>query len=297
MIRVRALAVASHPGPSLAITAMVSLLAAEAAPHGTGPVLAILAMLAMQLSIGWSNDAFDARRDAAAERDDKPVAAGRIGIHAVWAAAGLAAAATLALSLAVGTDLFLVAVAMTAAGWAYNAGLKSTLASGLMYVAGFGLIPAYAAATLPGHPWPRWPVTLAAAVLGLGAHFANVLPDLAADRATGVRGLPQRVAQAAALRAARRRAKDPPGPHKRGAQDAGTAAVRACALTLLLAASAVLLVAARPAARPVAGAGLAVAAVLAVIGARGGGRLPFIAAIGIAAVDVVMFAIGGEALT
>jgi hypothetical protein len=254
-------------------------------------------MLAMQLSIGWSNDAFDARRDAAAERDDKPVAAGRIGIHAVWAAAGLAAAATLALSLAVGTDLFLVAVAMTAAGWAYNAGLKSTLASGLMYVAGFGLIPAYAAATLPGHPWPRWPVTLAAAVLGLGAHFANVLPDLAADRATGVRGLPQRVAQAAALRAARRRAKDPPGPHKRGAQDAGTAAVRACALTLLLAASAVLLVAARPAARPVAGAGLAVAAVLAVIGARGGGRLPFIAAIGIAAVDVVMFAIGGEALT
>lgn len=270
----RALAVASHPGPSLAITAMVSLLAAEAAPRGTGPVLAILAMLAMQLSIGWSNDAFDARRDAAAERTDKPVASGRIGIPAVWAAAVLAAAATLALSLAVGTDIFLVAVAMTAAGWAYNAGLKSTLASGLMYLAGFGLIPAYAAATLPGHPWPRWPVTLAAAVLGLGAHFANVLPDLTADRAAGVRGLPQRVA---AWR--------------------GPAAVRACALTLLLAASAVLLAAARPEARPGAAAGLTVATVLAVIGARGGGRLPFIAAIGIAAVDVVMFAIGGEALT
>lgn len=292
----RALAVASHPGPSLAITAMVSLLAAEAAPRGTGPVLAILAMLAMQLSIGWSNDAFDARRDAAAGRTDKPVAAGRIGLPAVWAAAGLAAAATLALSLAVGTDLFLVAVAMTAAGWAYNAGLKSTLASGLMYLAGFGLIPAYAAATLPGHPWPRWPVTLAAAVLGLGAHFANVLPDLAADRAAGVRGLPQRVAQAAALWAARRRGQDP-GTQERGPQDVGAAAVRACALTLLLAASAVLLAAARPDARPVAAAGLAVAIVLAVIGARGTGRLPFIAAIGIAAVDVVMFAIGGEALT
>lgn len=292
----RALAVASHPGPSLAITAMVSLLAAEAAPHGTGPVLAILAMLAMQLSIGWSNDAFDARRDAAAERDDKPIAAGRVGIHAVWAAAGLAAAATLGLSLAVGTNIFLIDVAMTAAGWAYNAGLKSTLASGLTYLAGFGLIPAYAAATLPGHPWPRWPVTLAAAVLGLGAHFANVLPDLAADRATGVRGLPQRVARAATLWAARRRAKNP-GPPDRGAQDVGTAAVRACALTLLLAASAVLLAAARPDARPVAAAGLAVAAVLAVIGARGGGRLPFIAAIGIAAVDVVMFAIGGEVLS
>jgi hypothetical protein len=275
---------------------MVSLLAAEAAPHGTGPVLAILAMLAMQLSIGWSNDAFDARRDAAAERTDKPVAAGAIGVRAVWAAAFVAAAATLALSLAVGTAVFLVAVAMTAAGWAYNAGLKSTLASGLMYLAGFGLIPAYATSTLPGHPWPRWPVTLAAAVLGLGAHFANVLPDLAADRATGVRGLPQRVARTTALWAARRRAKDP-GTRKRGAQDAGAAAVRACALALLLTATVVLLAAARPGASPVAAAGLAVAVVLAVIGARGGGRLPFIAAIGIAAVNVVIFAAGGEALT
>src|ERR1700744_579059 len=108
MIRVRALAAASHPGPSLAITAMVSLLAAEAAPRGTGPVLAILAMLAMQLSIGWSNDAFDARRAAGADRTHKPAAAARIGLPAVWAAACLAAAATLALSLAVGTDLFLV---------------------------------------------------------------------------------------------------------------------------------------------------------------------------------------------
>jgi 4-hydroxybenzoate polyprenyltransferase len=143
-----------------------------------------------------------------------------------------------------------------------------------MYLAGFGLIPAYAAATLPGHPWPRWPVTLAAAVLGLGAHFANVLPDLAGDRAAGVRGLPQRVA---AWR--------------------GPAAVRACALTLLLAASVLLLVAARPGSRWISVTGLAVAVVLAVTGARGSGRLPFLAAIGIAAVDVVMFVAGGEALT
>ena len=43
-------------------------------------------------------------------------------------------------------------------------------------------------------PAPRWPITVAAALIGLGAHFANVLPDLAGDRATGVVGLPQRVA-------------------------------------------------------------------------------------------------------
>jgi 4-hydroxybenzoate polyprenyltransferase len=31
------------------------------------------------------------------------------------------------------------------------------------------------------------------ALLGFGAHFANVLPDLRADAATGVRGLPHRL--------------------------------------------------------------------------------------------------------
>jgi hypothetical protein len=33
---------------------------------------------------------------------------------------------------------------------------------------GFGLIPAFAASTLPGHPAPRPVVTAAAAVLGAG---------------------------------------------------------------------------------------------------------------------------------
>jgi 4-hydroxybenzoate polyprenyltransferase len=163
---------------------------------------------------------------------------------------------------------------MIAAGWAYNAGLKSTPASGLMYLLGFGLIPAYAASTLPGHPAPRWWVTAAAALVGLGAHFANVLPDLAADRATGVNGLPQQVAARW-----------------------GPAAVRAIAIVLLLSASVLLLLASSPSRRWVALAGLAAAAALAAVGARGSGRVPFLAAIGIAAIDVVLFAVGGDALT
>ena len=92
MNRVRALIIASHPGPSLAITAMATLLAAEAAPHGIGPVLTAPAMLAGQLSVGWSNDACDARRDAAAGRTDKPIATGAISVRAVWIAAFVVAA-------------------------------------------------------------------------------------------------------------------------------------------------------------------------------------------------------------
>jgi 4-hydroxybenzoate polyprenyltransferase len=274
MSRVRALIIASHPGPSLAITAMTTLLAAEAAPHGTGPVLVAPAMLAGQLSVGWSNDACDSSRDAAAGRTDKPVATGAISVRAVWIAAFVALAAAAAMSLAISARTALILSVIIGAAWAYNLGLKSTAWSGVLYVAGFGPIPAYAASTLPGQPAPSWTVTAAAALIGLGAHFANVLPDLAADQATGVRGLPQQVAARW-----------------------GPAAVRAIALVLLLAASVLLLVAARGSRRWVAVTGLAAAAVLGVAGARGSGRVPFLAAIGIAAIDVVVFAAGGEALT
>ncbi len=96
MNRVQALIITSHPGPSLAITALTTLLAAQAAPHGIGPALTAPALLAGQLSIGWSNDACDAARDAAAGRTDKPVARGDISGRAVWTAAWVSAAAGLA---------------------------------------------------------------------------------------------------------------------------------------------------------------------------------------------------------
>src|SRR3984957_4074765 len=97
MSRVRALVVASHPGPSLAITALATLLAAQAATHGVGPVLTAPAMLAGQLSVGWSNDALDPERDAAPRRSDKPIAAGRISKRAVWVAAIISLVAALAM--------------------------------------------------------------------------------------------------------------------------------------------------------------------------------------------------------
>src|SRR6201993_2713994 len=98
MGRVRALLIASHPGPCLAITAMASLLAAQAAPHGFGPVLVAPAMLAGQLSVGWSNDACDAARDIAARRTDKPVARGEVSVRALWIAAVVSVLAALAMA-------------------------------------------------------------------------------------------------------------------------------------------------------------------------------------------------------
>ena len=270
--RVRALLIAGHLVPTCAITALVTLLAVQAAPQGIGPVWTGPAMLAGQLSIGWCNDALDGSRDAAAGRTDKPVATGAISARAVMLAAYASLVAALAMALAISVTTAVLLAVIVGAAWVYNLGLKSTPASGLAYVVGFGPLPAYAASTLPGHPLATWSATAGAALVGLGGHFADVMPDLAADRATGVHGLPQRVA---------------------ARWGAGT--VRVIALGLLLAASVLLVVASSR--LWVALAGLAVAAVLAVIGARGSGRVPFAAAFAIAAVDVVVLGAGGFVLT
>ena len=71
--------------------------------------------------------------------------------------------------------------------------MKRTLWSPVPFIPGFGLFPAFVTLGLPGHPWPAWWALTAGALLGVGAHFANVLPDLPADLATGVLGLPQRL--------------------------------------------------------------------------------------------------------
>jgi 4-hydroxybenzoate polyprenyltransferase len=232
------------------------------------PELAVVAVAALagQLSIGWSNDALDAGRDAVAGRTDKPVATGAIGRGTVWAAATVAVLVNVALCfwLSVGagvTNLFIVGAA-----WAYNAGLKSTLASGLMFVFGFGPIPIFASSIDPAQPAPSGWTVAAAATLGLGGHFANVLPDLAGDRQTGVRGLPQRIA----------------------ALPRGAVLVRIIALVLLVGASAMMTFA-QGNHGWYAITGFALAVVLAVVGARASGRGPFRAALAIAALDVVLF--------
>jgi len=266
--RTRALIIAGHPASVLGLTVLATALAALAAPHGAGPpVLTAPAVLAGQLSACWSNDAADARRDATAGRTDKPVATGAISVRAVWIAAVAALLAALAMALAISVPTAIILAVIIGVNWAYNLALKSTPADALVAVIAFGLIPAYATSTVPGHPLPAWYATVGAAVLGVGAHFATVLPDLAADRATGVRGLAQLVAARWGVDTARR-----------------------MVLMVVLSPSALLLWIARP--QWVALAGLGAAIPLAMIAARGSGRTPLYAAIGIGAVNAAVLGIG-----
>ncbi len=190
---VRGLACACHPAPTLAVTSVAALLSVGVGLNAGRIGLVGAAVLTGQLSIGWSNDRIDAGRDRAAGRSDKPMARGQISRNAVTTAAALALAGTIALSALLGLGAGGAALTLVAAGWAYNIGLKGSVWSGAAYVVGFGALPAVPYLAQAGRHLPPWWAPVAGALLGFAAHFANVLPDLAADAAAGVRGLPQRL--------------------------------------------------------------------------------------------------------
>ena len=180
----------THPEPTAGVTAVVGLLALTAgAGWRTVPLTA--AVLTNQFSIGWDNDALDAARDSRNGRRDKPIAAGQLSAGTVRVAAVAAAGACALLSSRLGARAALANLSCVASGWAYNHLAKPTVFSVVPYLVGFAALPATVPFTV-GAPVPRWLVS-AGALLGAAAHFANVVPDIDADLADGIRGLPQRL--------------------------------------------------------------------------------------------------------
>jgi 4-hydroxybenzoate polyprenyltransferase len=193
----RDLARAAHGGPTVVVTAVTALLAVGVGAPAASIVLLTLGMFAGQLSVGWSNDWIDAPRDRASGRTDKPLATGALSAVLVRNAAFAALLVGLALPLVASVPAGLLHVVFVASAWSYNLGLKSTWASVVPYIVSFGSLPALATLLRTPPALPPWWAWCAGAALGIAAHFANVLPDLADDRATGVRGLPHRMSRAA----------------------------------------------------------------------------------------------------
>lgn len=183
---------ASHLLPAVGVTGLTTALAVVSG-RGTGAVWVALAMLAGQLSVGWCNDYVDRVRDAASGRADKPIVTRQVSAETVRAAAVVALAAVVPLSLASGPRAGAVHCLAVCVAWLYNTGLKSSWASPLPYAFSFGSLPAFVTLGLPGQPIPPAWSLAAAVLLGTGAHFLNALPDLEDDRRTGVHGLPHRI--------------------------------------------------------------------------------------------------------
>ena len=189
---------ASHFPPTLAVTAITSLLAYEVG-RGWGTVFVALAVLSGQPSVGWSNDWFDAARDRRAERVEKPIVSEIVQRQTVARCAILALVLCVPLSLCSGWRAALVHFIAIGSAWAYNRIGKTQWWSPLPYAISFGLLPVFVTLGLHGHPWPRSQAVIAAALLGLGAHFINTIPDYEADLRNQVRGFPQRVGKDASL--------------------------------------------------------------------------------------------------
>ncbi|WP_367048258.1 UbiA family prenyltransferase [Streptomyces sp. Je 1-332] len=191
--RLGGLAGSCHPGPVVAVTVLITALAVTAGQGSARSVLTAAAVLTGQLSVGWCNDAFDARRDIAAGRRGKPIVDGTVRAREVWVAAYAGLALCVPLSLVCGWWAGVVHLVGVAAAWAYNLRLKATAWSWAPYALGFAALPAFVTLGLPGQPWPAWWVVAAGALLGVGAHLGDVLPDIRRDLATGVRGWPHRL--------------------------------------------------------------------------------------------------------
>ena len=257
----RGLVGAAHIGPALAVTVLTGLLTAA---QGLGPgrgALGVAAVLAGQLSVGWSNDLVDLERDRRAGRTDKPLVNGEVSASVVRACCAVAVVACVVLSLACGAPAGAVHLGCVAAAWAYNLGLKSTIWSWVPYAAAFGGLTVFVSlADGQAPPW-WWPA--GAALLGVGAHLLNVLPDLDDDATTGVHGLPHAL---------------------------GRRLLAPVAAAVLVAATVVVLLGASPATVTAVVASVVVIA-LAVVVVAGAGRRPFEAAVGIAIVNAALLVV------
>lgn len=196
---VEALWGATHPGPTLVVTALSLALGIAAGVEPARLALLVVAVFAGQVSVGLSNDAIDGARDAVVGRTDKPIAGGAVTPERALAVAVASLVVAIVLSLPLGPGLLAAHAIALASAWAYNAGLKSTPFSIAPFLLSFGLFPSFATLSLPdpelAAPW----ASLAGAALGAAVHLTNVVRDLDDDRRTGVRGLPHRLGARASV--------------------------------------------------------------------------------------------------
>ncbi|MFK4808163.1 UbiA family prenyltransferase [Microbacterium sp. ZW CA_36] len=149
MRTVRALWGSSHPGPTLVVTALALALGIATGLELWRIALLTVSVFAGQLSVGISNDAFDAARDREVGRTDKPLARGDVAVGTAWAAALGLLALALVLSVPLGWRMLAAHALALGSAWAYNAGLKSTPWSIVPFLVSFGIFPSLATLSAP----------------------------------------------------------------------------------------------------------------------------------------------------
>jgi len=181
---------ACHPGPT-AIVTLVSYLFASTLRSEWSAVGIALSVFLGQLVIGWSNDLIDFSSDQTRNRSEKPLVAGLIGEELLRRITAITTVLTIVVNLLgpLGLKGGAVHLIGVASGVSYNIYFKRTLFSWLPYAIAFAALPG-SIVIAAGQAPPLWLLTCGS-LLGLAAHFANVIDDIDGDRTEGIRGLPQ----------------------------------------------------------------------------------------------------------
>lgn len=185
----------THPIPSALYVVAVGLFAWLAASAAHRPLDAadlarvLVAMACAQAAIGSTNDYCDYAHDAASQ-PSKPLVRGLLTQNQALLLAVACSAALLLLITPLGLVPLALGLLVEGLGLAYDLGFKGTPVSGVLYAVYFPLIPLLAWAV-----FGRWQAFLpwllpVGAALGIAMNVANSLPDLEADIAQGVRGMP-----------------------------------------------------------------------------------------------------------
>jgi 4-hydroxybenzoate polyprenyltransferase len=165
-------------------------------PREVGLVLATV--LVGQALLGWDDDLVDEAADRQAGREKKPLVAGLLDRGTVGFARACAVLLVVPLSLSGGITAgvsYLLSLLVALAG---NRWLSDGVLSWLPWAAGFALYPAFLSyggwgGGATGHP-PTIPITVAAALLGVGVHVLTSLSRLVEDNRAGRRHIPLRLA-------------------------------------------------------------------------------------------------------
>jgi 4-hydroxybenzoate polyprenyltransferase len=169
-------------------TAAFALIAAGGWP-GAGPMMRLLgAMFGGQLAVGAVNELVDAELDAVA-KPDKPIPAGLVSVRGAWGMTLAGLVVMTGLGLTFGPGPFLLCALGTGTGIAYSLWFKRTVWSWLPYLIALPLLPIWVWASLdaidPGL-FAMYPIGAAAVI---AVQIAPSLPDIDADRQSGVRTL------------------------------------------------------------------------------------------------------------
>ena len=187
-----ALLKASHFGPTMAVTTVSYLLATSLWWEGPALVIAFGVFLG-QLLVGFTNDLIDYPDDLKHNRLSKPLVSGELTTSKLRRAIKVVVPFTILLNIfgplgIKGGLIYLFGVGM---GVSYNFYFKSTLLSPIPYALAFAALVSSIVISTDRTP-PLWLIT-AAALLGVAAHFANVLKDLDQDLESKIKGLPQHI--------------------------------------------------------------------------------------------------------